>query len=31
MDYVYLAHDRVQWRTTMNTVMNFGFNKARKI
>jgi hypothetical protein len=27
MDWIDLAQDRDQWRTLLNTVMNFGFHK----
>jgi hypothetical protein len=29
VNWIQLAQDRVQWQACVNTVMNFGFHKAR--
>jgi len=31
MDWIHLAQDTVQWRTIVNTAMNPGFHKRRRI
>jgi hypothetical protein len=31
VEWVYLAHDSVQWRTLVNTVMNLSYDNSRSI